>query len=383
MEYKLPEKFSEFAEARQNGFLKVKGYKEDGKSIVGIFCTFSPVEIIDASGAVCVSLCGSSNDPIVDAERDLPKNLCPLIKSSYGFAITDACPYTYFSDLIVGETTCDGKKKMYEHLGQIKNVHVMDLPQSTTRSYSKDVWEEEGRILQGKLEEVTGRKITEEALRQAAIERNEYRKKVIEMMEMQKLQPPPVTGVGFANILNGLQFEFSHEDRMNKVQGVIDDAMNAYNAGERPVSKDAKRILLTGCPMHGVIGKIMGTIDEEGGVVVCQENCIGIKHMYQMIDTESDNIMKAITDRYLEIGCSVMTPNEIRMNLIRDLAEEYQVDGVVDLVLQACHTYNIETKDMKELCDDIGLPYIAVETDFSESDVGQLRTRLGAFIEML
>ena len=71
------------------------------------------------------------------------------------------------------------------------------------------------------------------------------------------------------------------------------------------------------------------------------------------------------------------------MNLIRDLAEEYQVDGVVDLVLQACHTYNIETKDMKELCDDIGLPYIAVETDFSESDVGQLRTRLGAFIEML
>ena len=202
-------------------------------------------------------------------------------------------------------------------------------------------------------------------------------------MEMQKLQPPPVTGVGFANILNGLQFEFSHQDRMNKVQGVIDDAMKAYNAGERPVSKDAKRILLTGCPMHGVIGKIMGTIDEEGGVVVCQENCIGIKHMYQMIDTESDNIMKAITDRYLEIGCSVMTPNEIRMNLIRDLAEEYQVDGVVDLVLQACHTYNIETKDMKELCDDIGLPYIAVETDFSESDVGQLRTRLGAFIEML
>lgn len=383
MEYKLPEKFSEFAEARQNGFLKVKGYKEDGKSVVGIFCTFSPVEIIDASGAVCVSLCGSSNDPIVDAERDLPKNLCPLIKSSYGFAITDACPYTYFADLIVGETTCDGKKKMYEHLGDIKNVHVMDLPQSITRSYSKDIWEQEGYILKEKLEEVTGVEITEEKLRQAATERNEYRKKVIEMMEMQKLQPPPVTGVGFSNILNGLQFEFSHEDRMNKVQGVIDEAMTAYNAGERPVSKDAKRILLTGCPMHGVIGKIMGTIDEEGGVVVCQENCIGIKHMYQMIDTESDNIMKAITDRYLEIGCSVMTPNDVRMNLIKDLAKEYQIDGVVDLVLQACHTYNIESKDMKELCDDIGLPYMAVETDFSESDVGQLRTRLGAFIEML
>ena len=374
MELKLPEKFDEFAEARQNGFMKVKNYKEEGHSVVGTFCTFTPVEIIDASGAICVSLCGSSNDPIVDAERDLPKNLCPLIKSSYGFAITDACPYTYFADLIVGETTCDGKKKMYEHLGTFKNVHVMDLPQSITRSYTNDIWEQEGYILKEKLEEVVGTEISEEKLRQAAKERNEYRSKIIEMMEIQKLQPPPVNGKDFANILNGLQFEFSHEDRMKKVQGVIDEAMGAYNNGERPVSKEAKRILVTGCPMHGVVDKTMGIIDEEGGVVVCQENCIGIKHMYQMVDEEADNIMKAITDRYLQIGCSVMTPNTIRMDLIKDLAKEYKIDGVVDIVLQACHTYNIETKDVKSLCDEIGLPYIAIETDFSQSDAGQLKT---------
>ena len=177
MEFKLPEKFDEFAEARQNGFMKVKGFKEDGKTVVGTFCTFTPVEVIDATGAICVSLCGSSNDPIVDAERDLPKNLCPLIKSSYGFAITDACPYTYFSDLIVGETTCDGKKKMYEHLGKIKDVHVMELPQSTRRSYASEIWEKEGDILKEKMEELTGVTITDQMLRESAKERNEYRRK--------------------------------------------------------------------------------------------------------------------------------------------------------------------------------------------------------------
>ena len=383
MEFKLPEKFDEFAEARQNGFMKVKGFKEDGKTVVGTFCTFTPVEVIDATGAICVSLCGSSNDPIVDAERDLPKNLCPLIKSSYGFAITDACPYTYFADLIVGETTCDGKKKMYEHLGKIKDVHVMELPQSTRRSYASDVWEKEGDILKEKMEELTGVTITDQMLRESAKERNEYRRKLIEMMEMQKLQPPPVNGKDFANILNGLQFEFTHADRMGKVQGVIDQAMDRYNKGERPVDEDAKRILVTGCPMHGVIDKTMGIIDEEGGVVVCQENCIGIKHMYQMIDEKADNIMRAITDRYLKIGCSVMTPNAVRMDLIKELAEEYQIDGVVDIVLQACHTYNVETKDVKSICDEMGIPYIAIETDFSQSDAGQLKTRLGAFIEMI
>ncbi len=76
------------------------------------FCTYTPIELIHAAGAVAVSLCGTSDEPIHYAERHLPKNLCPLIKSSYGFAISEQCPYFYFADLLVGgETTCDGKKK--------------------------------------------------------------------------------------------------------------------------------------------------------------------------------------------------------------------------------------------------------------------------------
>lgn len=381
--YELPEKFEEFAEARRNGFLKVKNLKEEGKNVVGIFCTFTPTEIIDASGAACVSLCASSNESIVDAEKDLPKNLCPLIKSSYGFAVTDSCPYTYFSDLIVGETTCDGKKKMFELLGEIKNVHVMQLPQNLNREYSWDVWREEGKILKQKLEEVTGKPITDEALREASKERNEYRKLLIELMELGKLDPPPMKGKEMATVLNGLTFEFDAQLRKNKVREMIDSTMSAYNAGERPVSKNAKRILITGCPMGGVIDKTIGVIDEEGGVVVCYENCGGIKNAYQMVDENSEDIMKAITDRYLQIGCSVMTPNDIRMNLLKDLIKEYKVDGVVDVILQACHTYNIETKSVKQLCEELGTAYIAIETDYSESDTGQLRTRLGAFIEMI
>ena len=109
MEYTLPEQFEEFADARKAGFLRVKGLKEQGGKVAGVFCTFTPTEILDAAGFVSVSLCGMSDETIPAAESHLPKNMCPLIKSSYGFALTDKCPYTYFSDLIVGETTCDGK----------------------------------------------------------------------------------------------------------------------------------------------------------------------------------------------------------------------------------------------------------------------------------
>lgn len=111
MTRELPAQFEAFGAARQNGFLKVKAIKEAGGLVAGTFCTFTPLEILDAAGFCPVSLCGMSDETIPAAEAHLPKNLCPLIKSSYGFAVSDKCPYTYFADLIVGETTCDGKKR--------------------------------------------------------------------------------------------------------------------------------------------------------------------------------------------------------------------------------------------------------------------------------
>ena len=129
MSYSLPEKFEEFADARKAGFLRVKDLKEQGRKVAGVFCTFTPHEILEAAGFTAVSLCGMSPETIPAAEAHLPKNLCPLIKSSYGFAVSDKCPDTYFSDLIVGETTCDGKKKMYELLNRIKPTYILHLPQ--------------------------------------------------------------------------------------------------------------------------------------------------------------------------------------------------------------------------------------------------------------
>ena len=104
--FDLPEQFSEFGEARQKGFLAVKDVKEQGGRVAGVFCTFTPYEILDAAGFLPVSLCGMSDEVIPAAEAHLPKNLCPLIKSSYGFAVSQKCPYTYFADLIVGEACC-------------------------------------------------------------------------------------------------------------------------------------------------------------------------------------------------------------------------------------------------------------------------------------
>lgn len=163
----LPRTFEEFNEQRKASFIHVKDFKQAGNRLVGYLCSYTPLEIIDAAGASSVALCGTSDEVIPDAEKVLPANLCPLIKSTYGFAYSEKCPFTYFSDMIVGETTCDGKKKMYELLSELKETHILHLPQGRSRAYESAGWYEECRLLLERLEELYGIKITDDDLRAA------------------------------------------------------------------------------------------------------------------------------------------------------------------------------------------------------------------------
>ena len=73
--------------------LDIESLKERGAKVAGLYCTFAPTELVRAAGAIPVGLCGKKQAPIPAAEKVLPTRLCPLIKSSYGYALTDTCPY--------------------------------------------------------------------------------------------------------------------------------------------------------------------------------------------------------------------------------------------------------------------------------------------------
>ena len=314
----------------------------------------------------------------------LPKNLCPLIKGTYGFAVTEKCPYTYFSDIIIGETTCDGKKKMYELLNEIKETYVMHLPQGQDRPYARDIWYEEVCLLKKKLEEKFGITITDEDLRRAVRVRNEQRKALCEMYELQALCPPPMRGTEMMLALQKGTFTFDLQQQISNIKELVNEAKAAYERGERPVPASAKRILITGCPTGGVIQKVGMVIEDNGGVIVCLDDCSGERTRSMMIDENADDILRAISDRYLSIHCSVMTPNDDRLENTKKMIEKYKVDGVIEVILQACHTFNVEShKTRRVVEDELGVPYLKLETDYSTTDSGQIETRVAAFLEML
>lgn len=376
----LPEIFEEFAEQRQKSFLTMKEIKDKGIPVIGAYCTYFPQEIAMAMGAVTVGLCSTSDETIPIAERDLPKNLCPLVKSSYGFAVSDKCPFFYFSDVVVGETTCDGKKKMYELMKDFKNVYIMELP-NTQNAEALKLWKSEIIRFKEYLEETFNVEITEEKLRHAVHVANEGRLALRKFYELMKNDPAPMNGSDLFGVLYGSQFKFDREKMPAEIDALREKIEKEYAEGEKPARK--KRILLTGCPSSGAPMKVVKSIEANGGNVVCYENCGGAKSVDRLIDENADDIYQAIAERYLAIGCSVMTPNPNRYELLGRLLEEYQIEGVVEMTLQACHTYNIEAKSIEKFVNSKGIPYMHVETDYSQTDVGQLDTRIAAFLEMI
>ncbi len=379
----LPSKFDEFEDSRRQGFIKAKEFKENGGIIAGWLCSYTPLELLDAAGIAAIGLCGTSNETIPDAERVLPKNLCPLVKSTYGFAYTEKCPYTYFSDIIIGETTCDGKKKMYELLNELKETYILHLPQSQERSYSKEIWYEELKLLKEKLERKFGVKITDEKLRNAVRQRNNLRAAKCELFHLQESCPPAVMGTDMMLALQKGNFCFSAEENISNIRTLISQKKKEFEEGTSNIDVKLKRILLTGCPMGGVIKKVGSVIEDNGGVIVCIDDCSGERTNSHMIDEEADDILREISDHYLSINCSVMTPNDGRMENTKNMIKKYKADGVIDIVLQACHTFNVESHKMERAVREMGIPFMKLETDYSTTDSGQIETRIAAFIEML
>ena len=378
----LPTTFEEFNERRKASFMRVKQYKESGGKLAGVLCSYSPCEVLDAAGVASVGLCGMTDETIPAAETVLPKNMCPLIKATFGFALTQKCPFTYYADLIVGETTCDGKKKMYELLDDIKPTYVLHLPNGQGRPYEADMWYEEIKLFRRKVEEVFDVEITDDMLRESARRYNRLRRAKLDIFHLQEDRRASLSGVQMMSTLLAGTFSFDVDDYSAKLEQLVAEKRSAAAEAD-PKARGPKRILLTGCPSGGLTNKVGKTIEANGGAVVCLDDCSGERTTSMMVDPEAPDILRAISDRYLKINCSVMTPNNGRIENTLAMCKKYQVDGVIDLVLTACHTFNVESVRVGRAMEKAGMPYMKLETDYSMGDAGQIDTRIAAFIEML
>ncbi len=349
--------------------------KQDGRRIVGTMCEYTPRELILAAGAVPVCLCGGSYEMSCAAERVLPVNLCPLIKSTYGFSLEKKNPFLEMADLLVAETTCDGKKKMYELLAKRHKMQVLELPQKPDDKDAFIHWVSEINKLKARLESEFGIKITDNDLRSAVRQMNAERALKRELYSLMKSDNPPLTGHDVLVMSNNLIA--CMPEYHAKCREII---ALAKETPCRLKNNDKTRVLLTGVPVPHGAEAVLDIIEDNGAVVVCQENCSGLKPVMEDV-VEGGDVIKAIAKKYYHLPCSVMTPNDDRFRLLERLVHDYRPDCIVDLVWRTCITYDVESAQVKELSGRLGLPFLKIEADYSPSDQARLSVRLKALFE--
>ena len=359
----------------------IESRRQRGFPVVGVYCNYAPLELIKAMGATVAVLCAFSNKTIAKAEAVLPGNLCPLIKSSYGFVVTDTCPFYGLSDVVVAETTCDGKKKMYELIRDIKPLHVMDLPHMPDESEAEQSWTRAIRKLQRFLETHLQRHATDADIEEAIKETNRRNRKLHAIFEYLARRPSVMSWQELYD------FTFLAQPATGQDMDPVLDA--ALAALERRVKKgiiygspDAPRILITGCPVSGDATKVFRIVEDVGGVVVAIDSCSGMKSYTDEIEEDTGDPVAALARRYLKIPCACMTPNTRRLTELDRYIDRFAPDVVIDVILHACHGYNVESHKVAEHVAGRNIPFLRIETDFSESDIGQIRTRVEAVLEM-
>lgn len=358
--------------------------QEEGKKVFGTFCVYVPDELIFAANAIATGLCGGSQFWVPGGEKVLPTNTCPLIKASVGARLDRTCPFFRIADMYIGETTCDGKKKVWEILGEDVPVHVMDLPQMKREKDIK-AWAEEIKELKKVIEEFTGNKVTAESLSESIKLINNKRKALSRLYECRKADKVPISGRD-ALVISQIAFYDDPARFTQMTNKLCDELEQRIKDGVSVVKEGTKRILLTGTPLAVPNWKLHNIIETSGAVVVCEEMCTGTRYFENLVDetkTTIDEQIDALANRYMVINCACFTPNTGRIDDIIRLAKEYKVDGVIDVNLKFCSLYDVEGYTVERALKEACIPVMGIETDYTDNDAEQLRTRIGAFIEMI
>jgi len=359
--------------------------KAAGRKIIGSYCVFVPEEIVLAAGATLVGLCAGADFATDEVEKLLPRNTCALIKSTFGFKLGKVCPYLESADMVVGENTCDGKKKAYETFkGLVDNLYVMDLPQMKS---------EQGRVLlqseyyrfKSAVEELTGVAITTDSLKEAIKTVNAKRAAIHRLSVLRQADPAPISGLD-ALLANQVFFYDNPARFTASVEKICDELEARVAEGNGAFPKKTPRILVSGCPQAVPNWKLPLIVETSGAVIVGEESCVGERGARNLTDDSGktvEEMMEAIVERYYQVDCAIFTPNQDRLAHIEEMATKYKADGVIHYGLQFCQPYLMESIPVEKALEQQNIPTLRIETDYSMEDMGQLKTRIEAFIEQL
>ncbi|MEA3373419.1 MAG: double-cubane-cluster-containing anaerobic reductase [Campylobacterota bacterium] len=382
-----PESMNYFYELYEKVYCEGKSLHENEK-IVGTMCVQVPDELIYAAGGVPVRLCNGFYTDDHNGAEFMPAKSCSLVKATLGMLdAKSTLPFINQIDDIVLPATCDQKRKaggMISEMGY--SVYDMEVPPVKESEEARLYWQRSIRKFATSLKEITGKKVTKGSLKEAmakvALAQKAYRK----LHDLRKEGPAVILGKDVFMVTNAYFFD-KIENWTEAVNRLNEELEKRKEEKFSAAQRRAPRLLFTGSPAIFPNLKLPVLIEESGGVIVADETCSSNRMLYDMVSVDEWHInamVDGIADNYLKpCTCPIFTKNDDRKRKLLRMAKEFAAEGVVYQAFSGCQVYSMEQNSITKALNDAGVPVLFVESDYSPDDMGQLSTRIEAFIESL
>ncbi|MCJ7559069.1 2-hydroxyacyl-CoA dehydratase family protein [Candidatus Bathyarchaeota archaeon] len=370
---------------------EIRAAKESGTKVIGYFCLFAPIELILAADAIPVRVNSGWYDTSKLGDRIVPVEVCPVVRSTIGAKMIGLSPYLELSDVLISVLTCDGMTKLSEILSDYKPVWAMPLPRVKDSAQSVRFWGEEIKVVKGQIEALTGNKITRKKLK-SAIELTQRATKAFRRLQEIRKGSPVIMGRD-AMLVNQTYMWDDIKRWTEKTEALCDELEKRARQKIWACPPDTPRVMVTGTPMIWPDNWKLPTLIEEAtpqGVLIADELCSSERLLYDPVGVDEwsmDDMLNAIAERYLMAStCPCFTSkdgNEDRINWLLNKVKEWKIQGVIYYVVRGCMLYAMEYTRVKRVLDRINIPVYYLDTDYTREDVGQMKTRVEAFLEML
>lgn len=380
--------FYESAKYFNNRANEIKNFKDTGGNVIGTFCLFVPLELIYAAGAIPIRLCSGFYETTQPANQILSDGgLCPLVKSIIGVKMLEISPYFEQCDVVISPITCDAKTKMGELLEDYLPVWKLIVPNIKDNKFAKKLWFNEINDLKHKIERLTGNKISKKKLKEAILMFQKVQTQFRRLYNIRKSESQSLSGRDALLVVQTLFYDDLHR-WMTKTKELCDELeKKEANTNINSPGSDDIRILLCGSPIIWPNWKILNLVEDSGATIVCDEQCSSTRFLYDPIVVDEwtkSGMLTAMAERYLlPCTCPCFVPNDNRTDRILQLIKEFKVEGVVYHLLHGCHLYNIESTRIEKILKKENIPMLRLESEYDLGDLGQLKTRVEAFMEMI
>jgi len=355
----------------------INSWKDEGKKVLGYFCTYIPEEIMYAADILPVRVrartCGAGDTPMGDA-----------------YMTPTACSYTRcclelanqkhydFLDGIVSCNSCDQIRRLYDNIrykAPFPYHYIMGVPGCVSDT-THEWFRHEITKFKESLEKNFEVNISDEKLSKAIQVYNKSRTLLKELYNLRKRDNPPISGTDVLNIISaGISMP---RDQFNdlltqQIQELKEkDGISDYKA----------RIMIVGSMLDEP--EYMKVIEDLGGLVVTDAQCLGTRYFWDLID-ENKNPIDAIGERYLsKISCPRMTGKYTeREDFMVKLIKEFNVDGVILQRMKFCILWWAEIFLLRKRLKEEGIPFLELEREYVLSGAGAMKTRVQTFMEIL